>query len=580
MSFASNSNPAVDAASSMAADNEYSVMAVAGAFHAQPASMHIQPHHAHSQTAGSSGMQFRCVLEAPTAAAQKADESSLTYLNKGQLYGISIMDTSSSDAFYSTTLRIAFHEDSHRKSASTYWNFWLNQQENPRAARAIELDKAGSIGVLSAENRRFDRVTFQWQGQRGAKVMIRFNCLSTDFSRIKGVKGIPLRIHIDTHEALSSDSSGLSASIGQVSSPITAIPTTSSLNQSSRALPSSSAIASASMSTPVSPISVSGPNAFEQNMSNSTGNSATASSPTQNSRLVSGKVIERCYARIKLFRDKGAERKNKDDLRHLDKMWEKQKAKLALNGSSTAAQQQQLNEFRNTFAPVQEATLFCEYTLTGDECDNEEPVIIDDSWPAGAASIQTAGSFESPGSSLATPVAGLSSINIGMPGVNLSALNTPLGTTTMAFMRKRSADEADILAPNKRQFSPSSLSSTGLTGTLGPNNVELVGVDPTYVPMPRKRKAVLVIYVHFQGENIYRAVYLEQLTVEDLVAKLAQRLEMQTNAADVEVVRRTKKGLTVKVDDSVVAQLEEEQDMEVECSFAADSGALTIYLNY
>ncbi|KAI9480007.1 CP2 transcription factor-domain-containing protein [Coemansia mojavensis] len=413
-------------------------------------------------------MQFRCVLEAPTAAAQKADESSLTYLNKGQLYGISIMDTSSSDAFYSTTLRIAFHEDSHRKSASTYWNFWLNQQENPRAARAIELDKAGSIGVLSAENRRFDRVTFQWQGQRGAKVMIRFNCLSTDFSRIKGVKGIPLRIHIDTHEALSSDSSGLSASIGQ--------------------------------------------------------------------------VIERCYARIKLFRDKGAERKNKDDLRHLDKMWEKQKAKLALNGSSTAAQQQQLNEFRNTFAPVQEATLFCEYTLTGDECDNEEPVIIDDSWPAGAASIQTAGSFESPGSSLATP--------------------------------------ADILAPNKRQFSPSSLSSTGLTGTLGPNNVELVGVDPTYVPMPRKRKAVLVIYVHFQGENIYRAVYLEQLTVEDLVAKLAQRLEMQTNAADVEVVRRTKKGLTVKVDDSVVAQLEEEQDMEVECSFAADSGALTIYLNY
>ncbi|KAJ2848211.1 hypothetical protein IWW36_003440 [Coemansia brasiliensis] len=595
--FGSNTNPAVDSASSMATDNEYSVMAVAGAFHAHPASVHIQPHHSHSQASGSSGMQFRCVLEAPTAAAQKSDESSLTYLNKGQLYGISIVDTSNSDSFYSTTLRIAFHEDSHRKGASTYWNFWLNQQENPRAARAVELDKAGSIGVISAENRRFDRVTFQWQGQRGAKVMIRFNCLSTDFSRIKGVKGIPLRIHIDTHEALSSDSSSFAASIGQVSSPITAIPTTSSvsistnsLNSSSRTLSSSTAIASASMSTPVSPVSANGPNAFEQNASNSTANlvsaaagnsiTATTNSPVQSSGLVSGKIIERCYARIKLFRDKGAERKNKDDLRHLDKMWEKQKAKLALNGSSTAAQQQQLNEFRNAFAPVQEATLFCEYTLTGDECDNEEPVIVDDSWPAGAASIQTVGPFESPGSSLATPVAGLSSMNIGMPGVNLSALNTPLGTATMAFMRKRSADETDVLAPNKRQFSPSSLSSAGLTSTLGPNNVELVGVDPTYVPMPRKRKAVLVIYVRFQGENIYRAIYLEQLTVEDMVAKLAQRLEMQTNAADVEVVRRTKKGLTVKVDDSVVAQLEDEQDMEVECSFAADTGALTIYLNY
>lgn len=28
--------------------------------------------------------------------------------------------------------------------------------------------------------------------------MVRFNCLSTDFSRIKGVKGIPLRVHVDT----------------------------------------------------------------------------------------------------------------------------------------------------------------------------------------------------------------------------------------------------------------------------------------------------------------------------------------------------------------------------------------------
>ncbi|KAJ2344197.1 hypothetical protein GGF43_005507, partial [Coemansia sp. RSA 2618] len=110
-----------------------------------------------------------------------------------------------------------------------------------------------------------------------------------------------------------------------------------------------------------------------------------------------------------------------------------------------------------------------------------------------------------------------------------------------------------------------------LTGTFGPNSAELIGVDPTYVPTPRKRKAVLVIYVRFQGENIYRAIYLDQLAVGDLVSKLGQRLEMQTVAAEVEVVRRTKKGLTVKVDDSVIAQLEDEQDMEVECLFAADT---------
>ncbi|KAJ2427449.1 hypothetical protein GGF47_001767 [Coemansia sp. RSA 2524] len=171
-------------------------------------------------------------------------------------------------------------------------------------------------------------------------------------------------------------------------------------------------------------------------------------------------------------------------------------------------------------------------------------------------------------------------MSIGMPTMNLASLNSPLGSASMTYMRKRSSDENDVLSSNKRQFSPASLSSAGLTSTFGPNSAELIGVDPTYVPAVRKRKSVLVIYVRFQGENIYRAIYLEHLTVGDLVSKLGQRLEMQTVAAEVEVVRRTRKGLTVKVDDGMVGQLEDEQDMEVECSFAGDTGALTIYLHY
>ncbi|KAJ2589981.1 hypothetical protein H4S00_004526 [Coemansia sp. D1744] len=588
--FGPNSSAAIDTAANVAADHDYSVMAVTGAFHAPTPQVYIQPQSSHPQFIGSNGMRFRCILEAPTAAAQKADEPALTYLNKGQLYGISIIDTGSDDSFYSTTLRIAFHEDLHRKGAATYWNFWLNQQETPRMARAIELDKAGSIGVISADNKQFDRVVFQWQGQRGAKVMIRFNCLSTDFSRIKGVKGIPLRIHIDTHIAVpgtANDASGLAASIGQISSPISTIPTTNSVPAAadhaavSKGLSVSASAAVTSMSTPVSPISTSGPNMFDQQTgSTSTFAPVPTHSPIESNKLVCGKIIERCSARIKLFRDKGAERKNKDDLRHLDKTWEKQKTKLSLNGTSAAAQQQQLNEFRSAYAPVQETTQFIEYTLTGDECDAEKPVIIDDMWSVGAASMHSSGALDSPGSSLATPVTSLSSMSIGMPTMNLASLNSPLGSASMTYMRKRSSDENDVLSSNKRQFSPASLSSAGLTSTFGPNSAELIGVDPTYVPAVRKRKSVLVIYVRFQGENIYRAIYLEHLTVGDLVSKLGQRLEMQTVAAEVEVVRRTRKGLTVKVDDGMVGQLEDEQDMEVECSFAGDTGALTIYLHY
>lgn len=59
---------------------------------------------------------------------------------------------------------------------------------------------AKSSGAQAIESRQFDRVSFKWNGKQGASVYIRFNCLSTDFSRIKGVKGIPLRLQIESEQ--------------------------------------------------------------------------------------------------------------------------------------------------------------------------------------------------------------------------------------------------------------------------------------------------------------------------------------------------------------------------------------------
>ena len=50
-----------------------------------------------------------------------------------------------------------------------------------------------STGVRTVDTSEFDTIRFQWNGQRQARVYIRLNCLSTEFSRIKGVKGIQLR---------------------------------------------------------------------------------------------------------------------------------------------------------------------------------------------------------------------------------------------------------------------------------------------------------------------------------------------------------------------------------------------------
>jgi hypothetical protein len=59
-------------------------------------------------------------------------------------------------------------------------------------------DKESSRGTHNIVYRSFDRITFNWIGKYGARIFVRFNCLSTDFSRIKGVKGIPLRIHVES----------------------------------------------------------------------------------------------------------------------------------------------------------------------------------------------------------------------------------------------------------------------------------------------------------------------------------------------------------------------------------------------
>lgn len=97
-----------------------------------------------------------------------------------------------------STISLAFHEPSHRVIAENYWKYWINQHEIPSEARAIELDVHQTTGVYNIRLTSFNQITFDWHSRFGAKVYIRFNCLSTDFSKIKGVKGIPMRTVVET----------------------------------------------------------------------------------------------------------------------------------------------------------------------------------------------------------------------------------------------------------------------------------------------------------------------------------------------------------------------------------------------
>ncbi|KAI9253552.1 CP2 transcription factor-domain-containing protein [Sporodiniella umbellata] len=323
---------------------------------------------------------------APTAAAQKADEGPMTYLNKGQYYTVVLKDMDRWEGEITSSLVLTFHEEIHRADTSNFWKFWLSHQPEAESARAIELDPTKSNTTQMIDSGLFDRVSFRWYGHVGATVHVRLNCLSTDFSRIKGVKGIPLRLQIES-----------GAEEGR----------------------------------------------------------------------------EKMYCRIKLFRDKGAERKNKDDTKHIERQLEKLRGKHG-----------EPHPFWLAYSPITPVTLFRE-------------------WAEAEA----------------------------LPSLCLSTTTSPIGP------------------------------------------------DP---PHRRRRVAKLSLLVRFESHDVYRAIYLQQLTVQELTEKILERTHYTQPVK--QVFRRFKQPereeILVQMEDAIVQQMKDEQDLLVHTQENKDDFSLTLILTF
>lgn len=57
----------------------------------------------------------------------------------GQFYAVALKDTEEYDGDITSVIRVTFHDASHRRLAARYWSFWLSQQANPKAARALDI---------------------------------------------------------------------------------------------------------------------------------------------------------------------------------------------------------------------------------------------------------------------------------------------------------------------------------------------------------------------------------------------------------------------------------------------------------
>ncbi|KAF4016612.1 hypothetical protein G4228_008271 [Cervus hanglu yarkandensis] len=153
-----------------------------------------------------SGNNFEYTLEASKSLRQKPGDSTMTYLNKGQFYPVTLKEVSGNEGVHHpiskvrSVIMVVFAEDKSREDQLRHWKYWHSRQHTAKQ-RCIDIaDYKESFNTISnIEEIAYNAISFTWDINDEAKVFISVNCLSTDFSSQKGVKGLPLNIQIDTY---------------------------------------------------------------------------------------------------------------------------------------------------------------------------------------------------------------------------------------------------------------------------------------------------------------------------------------------------------------------------------------------
>ncbi|XP_028280753.1 grainyhead-like transcription factor 2a isoform X2 [Parambassis ranga] len=169
---------------------------------------------------------FQYILEASMSLRPRQGEGPMAYVNRGQFYALTLSDTgfrssacqhgatasqggpdgspSSSerqqDSMVQSVIMVVFGEDKCRDEQLKNWKYWHSRQHTAKQRVLDIADYKESFSTIgNVEEIAFNAVSFTWDVSEEAKVFISVNCLSTDFSSQKGVKGMPLIIQIDTY---------------------------------------------------------------------------------------------------------------------------------------------------------------------------------------------------------------------------------------------------------------------------------------------------------------------------------------------------------------------------------------------
>ncbi|XP_037085126.1 LOW QUALITY PROTEIN: protein grainyhead-like [Pollicipes pollicipes] len=149
---------------------------------------------------------FRFFMEAPISTSQRREDDRLTYVNKGQFYGITMEyvpdpDKPLKNATVKSVIMLMFREEKPPEDETKAWQFWHSRQHSVKQ-RILDIDTKNSVGLVGGiDEVAHNAVAVYWNPlESSAKISIALQCLSTDFSSQKGVKGLPLHVQIDTYD--------------------------------------------------------------------------------------------------------------------------------------------------------------------------------------------------------------------------------------------------------------------------------------------------------------------------------------------------------------------------------------------
>jgi hypothetical protein len=512
--------------------------------------------------------RFHVTLNAPTAMIKHAEEIPITYLNKGQAYSISIVDTAPSmplppGAKYRTFVRISFEDEQQRQRPAMCWQLWKEgrgtNEAHQRGGKLQAVEYVEATQPAESDDKRtrveldtasFDGFSVIWtpgvNGLTECNIAVRFNFLSTDFSHSKGVKGIPVRLCAKT-ETVSTGSPRSGTEFSEVA-----------------------------------------------------------------------------FCKVKLFRDHGAERKLSNDVAHVKKTIDKLKQQISQaetgmkdfgkrkrSGSITSKAQPsqrpgKVIKHKRTWSmssassaggrmPIEEdlhyklQTMQDMFTSTrpvsvlylrGAEQDDMDlhPVALVGE-PSDLTKVESRGSTSWQQKSEQSSTTGTSSLMSASPSSlslqsqgrsGTSAANAVGQWADFSAMATNEAATSNAQQPTNRPNQVTKVRKSDETGGLS-GWIEALGVDSSYQPPPDDRviKPVACFYILHRDPtqpekaSFHRAVYLTQRNIREFSNAIAAKWNLEPTRI-LRVLRVLDRGLEVEIDDDVIRELAEGQDLVME----------------